>query len=264
MTFEPTGGYEKSFREFLKCSRINFTTVHPNKVRSYAKAKGWLAKTDVVDAKLLADFATIFSLSTKQEYASEVQRKLYSLIQRREQLILYKTQEITRLETITDEYSIKSIKAHIKYLDKTLADTQKRIKDCISSSDELRSKVSNLTSIPGVGITLATNAICELPELDLLEFNKLTALVGLAPYARESGQFKGRRSIFAGRHNIRKVLYMTAVASLRCNKRLKEFYDRLIKNHKAPKVALVAVMRKLLSFMHIIIQRHTMWDEKIC
>lgn len=116
----------------------------------------------------------------------------------------------------------------------------------------IKNNITNLTSIPGVGIVLATNVIANVPELGNINIRKATSLIGLAPYARESSSYRGRRTIFAGRRNIRKIFYMAAVASLRCNKKLKTYYDRLIINHKLPKVALVAVMRKLLTFIHAI------------
>ena len=259
--FEPTGGYERNLKEFLKSSKINFTIVHPNKVRSYAKAKGWLAKTDYIDSKLLSDYATVFSLPIKQLYNSENQDSLRALIQRREQLILSKNQETNRLETEYNQFVIESINSLLTHLDKQLEQIQNAIKQLCNNDINIQNKISKLTSIPGVGITLATTAICETPELGNIEFSQLTALASLAPYARESGQYKGKRSIFAGRRNLRKVLYMAAVASLRCNKRLKAFYDRLIANHKPSKVALVAVMRKILGFMNVVLKNNTFWNN---
>ena len=120
-------------------------------------------------------------------------------------------------------------------------------------------KLKLLTSIPSVSIVISTKAITEVPQLGQIEFNKLTSLIGLAPYVRDSGNHKGKRSIFAGKAGLRKVLYMAAVASLRCNLRLKGFYDRLIANHKPPKVALVAVMRKLLKFMNAALINNSFW-----
>ena len=126
----------------------------------------------------------------------------------------------------------------------------------------LQVNVIKLTSILEVRIVATnTTAICEIPQLGNIEFSQLTALVGIAPYARESGGYKGKRSIFAGCGNLRKVLYMAAVASLRCNKKLKEFYDRLLANHKPAKVALVAVMRKLLGFMHAVVKNNSFWNN---
>ena len=261
VVFEPTGGYERNLREFLKSVKINFTTVHPNKVRAYAKAKGWLAKTDYIDSKLLSDYANLFALPIKQNYNSENQEQLHALIQRREQLILFKNQETNRLENCYSEFTRKSIKQHVIHIDKQLVQVQSSIEEFCTNDIEIRDKVSKLRSIPGIGSTVAITAICEVPELGNIEFASLTALVGLAPFTRESGNYKGKRSIFAGKGKLRKVLYMGAVASLRCNQKLKNFYDHLIANHKPPKVALVAVMRKLLGFMNAILKNNSFWNN---
>lgn len=257
--FEPTGGYESPLRSFLKDNKANFTTVHPNKVRKYAGAKGLLAKNDNLDSKLLYEYAVHFAPAIKVDYSSQSQEKLHSLIKRKEQIILFKTQEIGKLDTANESLLIKSIKSHIKYLDKELDKINFDIDHLCKNDSDVKEKIDQLTSIPGVGITLASKILCELPELGNIEFTKLTALVGLAPFARDSGMHKGRRSIFAGRNSLRKVLYMAAVASLRCNEKLKDFYDRLINNHKPPKVALVAVMRKLFAFMHAIVKNNSSW-----
>ncbi len=261
IVFEPTGGYEKCLRNFLKSYQLNFTTVHPNKVRGYAKAKGLLAKTDELDSKLLHDYANCFSLPVKSEYNTENQETLHNLIKRREQLIFFQNQEIARLDTADDPLLEKSLTDHLSYLELELEQINKTIENLCHTDPDIKSKIDRLTSIPGVGITLATNVICKIPQLGYCQFNNLTSLVGLAPFAKESGQYKGKRSIFAGKNSLRKVLYMAAVASLRCNKKLKAFYERLISNHKPPKVALVAVMRKLLSFMNAVIKNNSFWNN---
>ena len=261
VVFEPTGGYENPLRSWLKENKVKFTTVHPNKVRKYAGAKGLLAKNDNLDSKLLYEYATHFAPTVKVDYSSPSQEKLHFIIKRREQIISFKTQEIGRLDTAGEPSLVKSIKSHIKYLDKELDQINCDIDHLCKVDLDIKEKIDQLTSIPGVGITLASKAVCELPELGNIEFSKLTSLVGLAPFARDSGMYKGKRSIFAGRNSLRKVLYMAAVASLRCNRKLKTFYNRLIDNHKPPKVALVAVMRKLLSFMHAIVKNNASWSN---
>ena len=172
---------------------------------------------------------------------------------------MFKTQEISRLDTADNLLLKKSLESHIKYLDKQLVQINLDIDNICKNDADVKKQIGQLTSIPGVGITLASKAFCELPELGNIEFTKLTSLVGLATFARDSGQYKGKRSIFAGRNSLRKVLYMAAVASLRCNKKLKSFYDRITNNGKPTKVAIVAVMRKLLSFMHAIVKNNSSW-----
>ncbi len=263
IVFEPTGGYEQHLRIFLKKNNINFTTVHPNKVRNYAKARGWLAKTDKIDSKLLHDYATVFVLPVKIDYDSENQQKLHSLIKRREQLILFRNQEIARLDKEIGLDVEQSLNQHLSFLNQQITNIEGLINDFCNNDIEIKNKVERLTSIPGVGITLATAIVCEAPELGSIEFSQLTSLIGLAPYARSSGQYNGKRRIFAGRGGLRRVLYMASVASLRCNKKLKTFYDRLISNHKPAKVALVAVMRKLLAFMNALVRNNSFWSDNL-
>lgn len=258
IVFEPTGGYEKAFREYLKQNKINYSIVHPNKVRNFARSKGLLAKTDKLDSKLLYDYASAFNIEIKAEYNTDAQEKLQKLIKRREQLILLKNQEIARLELEDDLLIIQSLNEHLSCLKNQFDMIEQNIEDLCQNA-EIKDKVDRLTSIPAVGMVLATTVVCELPELGNMDFNKLTALVGLAPFARDSGNYSGKRSIFAGRGNLRKILYMAAISSLRCNKKLKSFYDRLIANHKPPKVALVAVMRKLLAIMNALFKNNTYW-----
>ena len=259
VVFEPTGGYEQHLRTYLKKNKINFTTVHPNKVRNYAKAKGWLAKTDKIDSQLLHDYATVFSLPVKIDYSTDSQQELHNLVKRREQLILCRNQELARLDKEISLEVERSLNQHLSFLDQQIEQIESSIETLSNDAPEIKNKIDRLTSIPGVGITLATTVVCEAPELGSIEFNQLTALIGLAPYARSSGQYDGKRNIFAGRGNLRRVLYMAAVASLRCNKKLQAFYEGLIGNHKPPKVALVAVMRKLLGFMHALVKNNTFW-----
>ena len=261
--FEPTGGYEVPLKTFLQQKKILFSIVHPNKVRKYAGAKGLLAKNDKLDSKLLYEYAVHFAPDIKKDYSSKAQQQLHHLIKRREQIISFKNKEIARLDTAHESFMIDSLKSHIAYLDKELELINCKIKDICQSDTETKDYVDRLTSIPGVGITLASRAFCALPELGKIPFSKLTSLVGLAPFAKDSGQYRGKRSIFAGRNSLRKILYMAAVASLRCNEKLKLFYDNLIKNHKHPKVALVAVMRKLLSFMHAIVKNQSVWSANM-
>lgn len=175
IAFEPTGGYERNLRGFLKINNILFTTVHPNKVRNYAKAKGWLAKTDSIDNKLLYDYATVFKLPIKNSYGTESQQQLHDLLKRREQLILFKNQEVAKLDTAYNPIIKHSLNQHILNLTAQLQQIEDSIKDLVTQDKEIKSKVDQLTSIPAVGITLATTVICEAPELGLIEFRNLTS-----------------------------------------------------------------------------------------
>ena len=261
VVFEPTGGYETLLKEFLKKHKISSSIVHPTKVRNFAKATGLLAKTDKIDSKLIHNYAASFNLPASTDYSTDNQKKLHSLIKRRGQLILFRNQEIARADKRVDDNIAESIKDHLLYLDGQLKDINQAIENLCNSEKEIQEKMNRLISIPGVGKVLATAVICQLPELGNIQFSKLTSLIGLAPFARSSGKYNGKRKIFAGRSNLRKVLYMAAVASLRCNHKLKAFYDKLIDNHKPPKVALVAVMRKILAFMNALFKHNSSWNN---
>jgi transposase len=187
-----------------------------------------LAKTDKIDCKLLADYASNFAIQPQVNFKSQSQEQLTSLIKRRDQLMVMENQEHCRLETEKDNVAIISIRGHINYLQQEIKVIEQRINDLCKQDIEIQSKITQLTSIPGVGKTLAITAICYAPELGNIPISKLTSLIGIAPFARESGSYKGRRSIFGGRAYLRKILYMASVASLRVNKKLKAFYDRLI------------------------------------
>ncbi len=183
------------------------------------------------------------------------------MIQRRQQLILSKNQEIARVDHEHNPTVIASLKKHLSYLTQEIEEIEALIQKVCQEDPQIKDRIQQLTSIPGVGIVLATTVICECAELGQIDFRKVTALVGLAPFARDSGSYKGKRHIYAGRSNLRKILYMAAVASLRANKRLKAFYDKLIANHKPPKVPLTAVMRKLLRFMHALLKNNSHWQS---
>ena len=164
VVFEPTGGYENNLQEFLCAHSVAHATVHPTKVRAYAKAKGWQAKTDLIDAKLLAEYAEAFSIVAQQDYRTPSQKALHALLQRRQQLLAIKNQETNRQENEREELVIQSLSHHIAYLDEQLMLIQKEIDTACQSDQALKSKIDQLTSIPGVGIVLATTVVCELTE----------------------------------------------------------------------------------------------------
>lgn len=258
--FEPTGGYEKSLQQFCNQNAIPFHKVHPNKVRAFAKAKGLYAKTDALDAKLLHDYATVFNLSPCDKSLSPALQNVRDLLERRNQLIDLKMQETNRLETQISGIIIDSLHKHLQWLTQELQDIESQLQHLIENTQEVKETFTLLTSIPGVGKQLALTILTQLPESGKGSFKHLTALVGLAPYAKESGTSSNVRRIKGGRAVLRKILYMATVASLRVNTKIKQFYQTLINNHKKPKVALVACMRKLLAFIHAILKYKTPWN----
>lgn len=220
-----------------------------------------MAKTDKLDSKLIHDYAQAFNLLPVNSKIDLNHLLLQDLLQRRQQLIALKNQETNRLEHTYSQAIIDSLNQHVSYLDQELESINQQINDLTTTDSKMSHQIKILTSIPGVGITLATTIMAELPELEHTDRRKIISLIGLAPFARDSGSYKGKRSIFAGRSMIRKVLYMAAVASLRVNKPLQLFYKRLIANHKPSKVALVAVMRKLVLFMQALIKKNSLWNH---
>lgn len=233
IALEPTGGYERCLCEYLKTQDIKYVLVNTIKMRNYARALGDFGKTDKLDAKNIYEYAKAFNFEPKNDYQDKNQQYLSSLINRRQQLLVLRNQETNKLETLQDKEIVNYIKQHIEFIDKQIQKIEESIDKVIEENKEIQTKMARLQSIPGVGKVLATHVIAQLPELGKIEARKLTALVGIAPYEFKSGTSINKRSRIAfGRHNIRKILFMAAVASLRANKTLKAFFDKLIANHK--------------------------------
>lgn len=256
IVYEPTGGYERKLQDCLDSHNLPYRRVHANHVRAYAKASGISAKTDQIDAKILAEFAARMELTSKPVTA--VEPELKALLTRREQLIEMRMQERNRLETC-DVFLKKWIEKNIKLLSKQLEELEEKIKDFIGGHPEIKKLLELYSSIPGIGKITALQLIVDLPEL-LEENDKvLAALVGLAPWNRDSGTKKGRRQTRGGRIRIRGLLYMAALVASRFNPTMKAFYSKLKQKGKASKVALIAVAHKLLSVLRSIAQRQTPW-----
>jgi transposase len=256
IVYEPTGGYERKLQKCLDLHRLPYRRVHANHVRAYAKATGILAKTDKIDAKVLSEFAVRMELTPKAVVAIEPELK--ALLTRREQLIGMRLQEKNRLDTC-DAVLAKWIDKNIKQLSKQIEEIEKEIKDFTKKHPDIEKLLELYTSIPGVGKITALQLIVDLPEL-LEENDKvLAALVGLAPWNRDSGTKIGRRQTRGGRIRIRGLLYMAALVASRCNPEMKTFYLKLRQKGKATKVALIAVAHKLLGILRSIAQRQTPW-----
>ncbi|MBS0626593.1 MAG: IS110 family transposase [Verrucomicrobia bacterium] len=256
IVYEPTGGYERELQKSLDLYKLPYRRVHANHVRSYAKAKGVGAKTDHIDAKILAEFAIKMELSAKPVVA--VAPKLKTLLTRREQLIEMRKQEKNRLET-SDKELKRWIEKNIKLLTKQIDEIEKKIDLFIDGDAEIKKLLELYSSIPGIGRITSLQLIVDLPEL-LEENDKvLGALVGLAPWNRDSGTKIGRRQTRGGRIRIRGLLYMAALVAARCNAELKAFYKKLKQKGKATRVALIAVAHKLLGTLRSVAQRQTPW-----
>lgn len=256
IVFEPTGGYERTLKTCLDQSNLPYRRVHANHVRAYAKATGIAAKTDKIDAKVLAEFAVRMDIKAKPEI--QQYEALKALLTRREQLIGMRLQEKNRMETC-EKLVGEWIAKNIEHLTKQIEQIEKAIDAEVNQDDGLKKLYQLYSSIPGIGKITGLQLIVDLPEL-LVEHDKtLAALVGLAPWNRDSGKMVGRRRTRGGRTRVRGLLYMAALVAARCNPELKAYYKKLKDKGKASKVALIAVAHKLLKILRSVAQRQTPW-----
>lgn len=256
IVYEPTGGYERTLQKCLDLNGLPYRRVHANHVRAYAKATGLLAKTDRIDAKLLAEFAIRMELTPKAVTLTEPALK--ALLTRREQLIGMRLQERNRLDTC-DAILAKWIEKNIKQLTKQMEDLEEEIEALEKERPAIKKLMALYTSIPGIGRITALQLIVDLPELLEENDKTLAALVGLAPWNHDSGTKIGRRRTRGGRTRIRSLLYMAALVASRFNPDLEKFYMKLKQKGKVAKVALIAVAHKLLTILRSVAQRQTPW-----
>lgn len=258
VVMEPTGGLEAMVAAALAAEGINVAVVNARQVRDYARATGKLAKTDKLDALVMAEFAAVIKPPARQ-LRDEESEEIKSMVSRRRQLLEMLTAEKNRL-AIARKNLKASILAHIDWLKKEIADLDHDLRQKIEGSPIWRVKDDLLQSIPGVGRVLSVTLLAELPELGKLNRRQIAALVGVAPFNRDSGTMKGKRSVWGGRASIRAVLYMATLASTRFNPVIKSFYQRLLARGKAKKVALVACMRRLLTIMNAVLKHQRAWQ----
>ncbi len=258
--FESTGGYELLAASCLAEAGLAVVIVNPRQVRNFAKATGILAKTDAIDARVIAHFAQAVRPEVRQlkdRHTSE----LSALVTRRRQIIEMIVAERNRLR-LANKRNKKDIEDHIRWLKKRLDKIETDIGKMIQNSPIWRCKDDILQSVPGIGPVTSASLICDLPELGVLSPKKIAMLVGLAPLNCDSGKYKGRRRIWGGRASVRSGLYMATMAAIRCNPAIKGFYQRLIAAGKCHKVAATACMRKLLIIVNAMLRDQTLWQQK--
>lgn len=255
---EPTGGYERPLVQSLSQAGLPVQLAHPNKVRAFARASGQLAKTDRLDAQMLSRYGEVFASSgiTPPEPERE---ELQSLLRRRRQLADQRVQERNRLDRAWNPAVRASAQRHIDWLDQEIAALDREYREALESSQELSRRAELYRSVPGIGQLTAAILVADLPELGRGEGKALCSLVGLAPWSRDSGQQRGYRAVRGGRGTVRRALYMAALSVIRGPGELGRFYQGLRQRGKAGKVALVAVMRKLLLQLHAVARRGTCW-----
>jgi len=255
---ESTGGLEKQLVAELYLAQVPVALVNPMRVREFAKSAGLLAKTDKLDARLLARFAKAVQPAPTC-LPSQDEQVLSAMISRRRQLIDMRTAETNRLPTA--HISMRpSIEHLLAYLNQEITDLEAQIEQFIQTHAEFKAKDELLRSVPGIGPVTAAIMISDLPELGKLDRRRIAALVGVAPFSDDSGFRKGKRRIKGGRPALRTVLYMATISASRFNPIIREFYDHLLKMGKLKKVALVACMRKLLTFLNAMIRDLKPWN----
>jgi transposase len=267
VVMEATGGYELEVSIALGTSKVPVAVVNARQVRDFAKAMGLLAKTDAIDAQVLARFgATVKPQS--QPLPDDESLELQALLTRRRQLVGMLASEKNRLQSLFGPAkkgdAEKSIRDTLSHLQKQLNQIDKKIRKRLEQSPLWKAKDDLLKSVPGVGNVTSMTLAIDLPELGNLNKKEVAALAGLAPLNRDSGKLQGKRRIWGGRATVRTVLYMATVASLRCNPVIKALYDRLTRDaRKPPKVALVACMRKLLIILNAMVRDGRPWQPAL-
>lgn len=257
---EATGGYEQAIVRAMLLTELPVAVVNPTRVRALAKATGKLAKTDVIDAGLIAEYAFKIQPNT-QAPKEDNEIRLKALVTRREQLVEMRTAEQNRLGTVHDSLQ-GDIRAHIDWIATRILELEIQFKELLDHLPEWKAQVELLESIPGVGLITAVTVVADMPELGKLDRQKVAALAGLAPFNRDSGKKLGKRRIFGGRKGVRRVLYMACVSAIKCNPVIQSLYLRLRGKGKLFKVAITACMRKMLCIMNAMARDQVAWTIK--
>ena len=261
VAYEPTGPYHRDFELALLKAKLPMAKVNPWQARRFAQATGQRAKTDQVDARMLAGMAATLTLRPTP-LASKHQRALRDLQTGKNKLIRERTAQLNRGDHLRDPLLKQQHQTHLNMLNRHLKAIDAKIQKLIAAEPTLARKAEIIASIPSLASNTAANLLAEMPELGTLSNKAAASLAGLAPIARESGAWQGRRFIQGGRHPVRRLLYMPAVAAVRCNPDMKQTYRMLAERGKPGKVAIVAVMRKLLILANVLIQQDRLWTPQ--
>ncbi len=257
---EATGGLERDCVTALHIATLPVVVVNPRQVRDFAKATGRLAKTDQIDADIIAHFGEAVKPEIRA-LKTEQQSNLADMLTRRRQLIDMRKAEQQRLSSARNTVK-KNIQEHINWLNKRIKDIDRDLDDFIEKTAKFKKQKEIVTSVPGVGAVMAATLGAFLPELGTLDRKQIAALAGVAPFNRDSGRFTGKRIVWGGRANLRSVLYMSTLTAIRCNPVIRSFYNRLVGAGKAKKIAITACMRKLLTILNAMVKNETYWQEK--
>lgn len=255
---EATGGYERQVVEACAAKSLPVIIVQPIKVRQFARAEGLMAKTDKIDAYLIARFGKLMNLKPRPLPDKKV-RKVSDLLARRRQLIEQRTRELNRLQK-AEKFMQPSHRRMIKFIDKDIAWIDKNLAVTVAAVTEWQETYALIKSVPGIGDGVAYTLLGELPELGDLTSRQIAALSGLAPFNRDSGQMRGKRRIRGGRAPVRTMLYMAMLCAIQHNRVMKEFYGRLVAQGKHKKVALTACMRKMITILNAMVRDQKEWQ----
>lgn len=259
VVLEATGGYEVPVAAALAAAGLPVVVVNPRQIRDFARATGTLAKTDALDARIIAQFAAAIRPPVRPLPDADAQR-LSALVTRRRQLLEMLGAESHRRRQARDPRLQRRIAAHVTWLERALRDVEAELQAAIRASAVWRERENLLSSVPGIGPVTAQTLLAELPELGHVGRRQIAALVGVAPFACDSGTFRGKRMIRGGRPMLRRVLYMATLTAVRHNPSLAVYYQRLRAAGRPAKVALVAAMRKLLTILNAMVRDHCTWQ----
>jgi transposase len=257
---EATGGLERPLLSALLEANLPVALANPKHVRYYALSLGILAKTDPIDAHVIERYASQLSPRLLQK-RSENQSELEALVTCRRQLLKVRTEQTNRLGQTNSKPARKSIQSVLKVLEKQIKSLDGQIRQLIEGDDDFKDIDNLLRSVPGIGKVASSTLLCEMSELGTMDRGQAAALVGVAPFNRDSGKFRGKRMIRGGRASVRSVLYMSALTAIRCNPIIKSFATRLQKAGKLPKVIIAAAMRKLICILNAMVRDGLRWDQ---
>jgi transposase len=259
IVLEATGGYEAELVWALQAAGLPVAAVNPRRIREFAKAIGRTAKTDPIDAQVIALYGAKLEPAVQRPTGTQ-QRQLKALVARRKQLVTMRTAERNRREHVHDRVIDRSVSAVIRSIDNEIQNVEDHIREHIEQTPALKQKAALLKGVPGIGETTASMLVTEVPELGSANKREIAALVGVAPMNRDSGQFRGRRMTGGGRREVRARLYMPTLVATRYNPVIRPFYEHLLDQGKCPMTALVASMRKLLVIMNTMVKNNQPWS----
>ena len=261
IVMEATGGYETPLAAKLHATGLPVAIVNPRRIRDFAKAQGRLAKTDKMDAEVLATFAAKMQ-PPAQEQIDPSRRLMKALVARRHQLIRMRTGENNRSEHALDKVIAASLGRIIKAIDREIEKVERLIREQLARMPQLEAKAQILHSTPGIGQTPAAMLVTEVPELGRLNRRQMAMLIGVAPINRDSGTFRGKRMTGAGRTEVRSRLYMPTLVAIRHNKVIRRFYQHLLSKGKTKMTAIIACMRKLITILNTIVAKNEIWNPE--